>query len=90
MHSHSLFSPVLSGKSTKLRRKIMKFKMTGTAGLVGAFVAGMLAATVLGGGTTGKGGGDVLPVGPAAEHDDRSAIVFADSVGACEGVGGKR
>ncbi len=33
----------------------MKCKMTGTAGLVGAFVAGMLAATVLGGGTTGKG-----------------------------------
>ncbi|MGA7921692.1 MAG: hypothetical protein WCA38_18680 [Candidatus Acidiferrales bacterium] len=29
-------------------------------------------------------------VRPAAEHDHRSAIVFADSVGACEGVGGKR
>jgi len=33
----------------------MKFKMTGTAGLVGAFVAGMLVATVLGGGMTGTG-----------------------------------
>jgi hypothetical protein len=37
----------------------------------------------------GKEGGDVFSVGPAAEHDDRSAIVFADSVGACEGVGGR-
>jgi hypothetical protein len=31
----------------------MKCKMTGPAGLVGAFVAGMLVATVLGGGMTG-------------------------------------
>jgi len=30
----------------------MKLKMTGAAGLVGAFVAGMLVATVLGGGMT--------------------------------------
>ena len=41
-------------------------------------------------GVAGKEGGDVFSVGPAAEHDHRSAIVFADSVGACEGVGGKR
>jgi len=33
----------------------MKCKMTGAPGLVGAFVAGMLVATVLGGGTTGAG-----------------------------------
>src|ERR1700722_5073086 len=32
----------------------------------------------------GKEGGYVLSVGPAAEHDDRSAIIFANSVGACE------
>jgi hypothetical protein len=33
----------------------MKCKMTGAAGLVGAFVAGMVVATVLGGGMTGAG-----------------------------------
>src|SRR5580700_1487020 len=33
----------------------MKCKMTGAAGLVGAFVAGMLVATALGGGTAGAG-----------------------------------
>src|ERR1700691_1377292 len=38
-------------------------------------------------GVAGKEGGDVFSDRPAAEHDDRSAIVFADSVGACEGVG---
>src|SRR4029077_18515101 len=41
-------------------------------------------------GVAGKEGGNVFSVGPAAEHDHRSAVVFADSVGACEGVGGKR
>jgi hypothetical protein len=34
---------------------MMKFKMTGAAALAGAFVAGMLLATALGGGTTGAG-----------------------------------
>ena len=33
----------------------MKFKMTGAAGLAGAFVAGMLLATALGGGMAGAG-----------------------------------
>jgi hypothetical protein len=33
----------------------MKCKMTGAAGLVGAFVAGMVVATALGGGMTGAG-----------------------------------
>ena len=33
----------------------MKCKMTGAAGLVGAFVAGMVVATALGGGITGAG-----------------------------------
>ena len=33
----------------------MKCKMTGAAGLAGAFVAGMLVATALGGGMTGAG-----------------------------------
>jgi hypothetical protein len=35
----------------------MKRKMTGAAGLVGAFVAGMVVATALGGGITGAGAG---------------------------------
>jgi hypothetical protein len=50
MHSDLLFSVVLCGKRTQLRRKIMKFKMTGAAGLAAAFVAGMLVATALVGG----------------------------------------
>jgi hypothetical protein len=54
MHSDLLFSPVFCGKSTKVRRKIMKCKMTGAAGLVGAFVAGIVVAT-LGGGMAGAG-----------------------------------
>src|ERR1700722_705055 len=41
-------------------------------------------------GVAGKEGGDVFSVGQAAQYDHRSAIVFADSVGAFEGVGGKR
>jgi hypothetical protein len=49
MHSDLLFSVVLCGKRPKLRRKILKCKMTGAAGLAGAFVAGMLVATALGG-----------------------------------------
>jgi hypothetical protein len=55
MHSDLLFSLVLSGKRTKARRNIMKRKMTGAAGLVGAFVAGMVVATLLGGGITRPG-----------------------------------
>jgi hypothetical protein len=47
-----LFSVVLCGKRTKVRRKIMKCKM---AGLAGAFVAGMVVATALGGGMAGAG-----------------------------------
>jgi hypothetical protein len=50
MHSDLLFSAVLSDKKAELRRKIMKRKMTGAAGLAGAFVAGMLVATALVGG----------------------------------------
>jgi hypothetical protein len=38
-----------------LRRKIMKCKLTGVAGLAGAFVAGMVVATVLGGGMAAAG-----------------------------------
>jgi hypothetical protein len=55
MHSDLLFSLVLCGKRTKVRREIMKCKMTGAAGLAGAFVAGMVVATALGGGMTGAG-----------------------------------
>jgi hypothetical protein len=55
MHSSLLFSLFLCGKKTKVRRKIMKCKMTGAAGLAGAFVAGMVVATALGGGMAGAG-----------------------------------
>jgi hypothetical protein len=50
MHSGLLFSLVLCAKATEVRRMIMKHKLTGAAGLAGAFVAGMLVATALGGG----------------------------------------
>jgi hypothetical protein len=46
---------VLGGARTKVRRKIMTFKMTGAAGLAAAFVAGMVVATALGGGMAGAG-----------------------------------
>jgi hypothetical protein len=52
MHSDLLFSLVLVGKRTEVRRKIMERKM---AGLVGAFVAGVVVATVLSGGIAGAG-----------------------------------
>jgi hypothetical protein len=68
--------------------------MTDEDALAGGGRAGAGAALeVCAGGEPGvarKEGSDVFSVGPAAEHDHRSAIVFADSVGACEGVGGKR
>jgi hypothetical protein len=41
------------GERTKVRRKIMKCKTTVAAGLVAAFVAGMVVATALSGGMTG-------------------------------------
>jgi hypothetical protein len=47
-----LFSLVLVGKRTEVGRKIMERKM---AGLVGAFVAGVVVATVLSGGIAGAG-----------------------------------
>jgi hypothetical protein len=53
MHSDLLFALVLCGERARVRRKIMKCKMTGAAGLAGAFVAGMLVATALGGGMAG-------------------------------------
>src|SRR5580658_10253656 len=53
MHSDLLLSMVLCGKRTKPRRKIMKCKMMGAAGLAGAFVAGMVVATALGAGMAG-------------------------------------
>jgi hypothetical protein len=55
MHSDLLFSLVLRGKRTKVRRKIMSYKMTGTAGLAAAFVAGMVVATALGAGMAWPG-----------------------------------
>jgi hypothetical protein len=51
MHSDLPLSVVLRGKNAKLRRTMMKGKMTGAAGLAAAFVAGMLVATAFGGGT---------------------------------------
>jgi hypothetical protein len=56
MHLGLLFSLVLCGKSAhraKLRRRIMKSKMTGAAGLVAAFLAGMVVATSLSGAMSG-------------------------------------
>jgi hypothetical protein len=55
MHSGLVFLLLLCGKRTTARRDIMKFKMTGAAGLAGAFVAGMLVATALGGALAGAG-----------------------------------
>jgi hypothetical protein len=55
MHSDLLFSVVFCGKRTKVGRKIMKCKMTGAAGLAGAFVAGMVVAAALGGGMAATG-----------------------------------
>jgi hypothetical protein len=47
MHPDLLFSVVVCGKRTKVRRTIMDCKMTGSAGWAGAFVAGMVVATAL-------------------------------------------
>jgi hypothetical protein len=55
MHSDSLVSKVLCAEATEIRRKIMKFKITGAAGLAGAFVAGMVVANALGGGAAARG-----------------------------------
>src|SRR5215470_446821 len=55
MHSDLLFSEVHCGKRTKVRSKIMNCKMTGAAGLAGAFVAGMVVATALSGGMAAAG-----------------------------------
>jgi hypothetical protein len=55
MRSDLLFSAVLCGKRTELRRKIMKFKITGAVGLAAAFLAGMVVATALGWGISAAG-----------------------------------
>src|SRR5580704_3196242 len=52
MRSGLPLAPVLCN-TTGVRRKIMKSKMTGAAGLAVAFVAGMLVATAFGGWTAG-------------------------------------
>src|SRR5271167_929287 len=52
MQLNLLWSLVLCGKRARVRRKIMKFKMTGAAGLAAACVAGMVVATALSGGIT--------------------------------------
>jgi hypothetical protein len=71
MHSGELFSVVLSGKRTKVGGKMMRGKITGAAGLAGAFIAGMLVATALGAGlgvvrakTLAAGPGQQITVGP--------------------------
>src|SRR5271170_6438334 len=69
MHSELLSSVVLCGKRTELRRKIMKFKMTGTAGLAAAFVAGMVVATALGVGiAAGMAAAGAKTLGAAAQQ----------------------
>jgi hypothetical protein len=54
MHSDLLFSVALCGKD-KVRRKTMKYKLTGAEGLAAAFIAGMVVATALGGGIDAVG-----------------------------------
>jgi hypothetical protein len=63
MHWDLVFWLVLCGKRTKVRREIMKSKLRGAAGLVLAFVAGMVVATSLVGGM----GGGVAGAGAAAQ-----------------------
>jgi hypothetical protein len=63
MHWDLVFWLVLCGKRTKVRREIMKRKLRGAAGLVLAFVAGMVVATSLVGGM----GGGMAGAGAAAE-----------------------
>jgi hypothetical protein len=53
MQGDLLFSEMRCAQATDIRRKIMKRKITGAAGLIGAFVAGMVVATALGGGMVG-------------------------------------
>jgi hypothetical protein len=53
MHPELLFSLVLWGTRTNVRRKIMTRKITGAAALALAFVAGMLVATAFGWGMAG-------------------------------------
>src|SRR5271170_6517309 len=55
MLSDLLFLVVLCDKRTKVRRKTMKLKITGAAGLAAAFVAGMVVATALAGGMAAAG-----------------------------------
>jgi hypothetical protein len=63
MHWDLVFWLVLCGKRTKVRREIMKRKLRGAAGLVLAFVAGMVVATSLVGGM----GGGIAGAGAAAQ-----------------------
>jgi hypothetical protein len=63
MHSDLLFSEVLRAQAMEIRRMIMKRKMTAAAGLLLAFLAGMLVATALGG---GMAAGDAKMPGTAA------------------------
>ena len=85
MHSDLLFSLVLCGKRTKVRRKIMKCKMTGAAGLAGAFVAGMVVATALGGGMTASFSAMELTVSKcsrfhSSRKQEKSDISYASNV----------
>jgi hypothetical protein len=65
MHSDLLFSVVLCSNATEIRRKIMKSKIAGAAGLAGAFVAGMVVATALGG---GMAAGEAKKLGAAMQE----------------------
>jgi hypothetical protein len=65
MHSDLLFSVVLCAKATEIRRKIMKCKIAGAARLAGAFVAGMVVATALGG---GMAAGEAKTLGAAGQE----------------------
>src|SRR5208282_5853386 len=61
-----------------LRRAIMKRKLTGAAGLAGAFIAGMLVATALGGGMTAAGA--KAPAAPAQGQQVTVQRVFSPTV----------
>jgi hypothetical protein len=61
--SQGLFVP--RRQRSEIRRKILKCKIAGAAGLAGAFVAGMVVATALGG---GMAAGEAKTLGAAAQE----------------------
>jgi hypothetical protein len=77
MRSDLLFSVVLCAKAREIRRKIMKPKIAGAAGLALAFVAGMVVATALGG---GMAAGVPKTPGAAVQQQQKQQQVIVDRV----------